>query len=157
MSSIYTSLANLLSEHHVHQALVGRVGVFQPEGHNFITVAAPRCHEGGFCGKRNSRLNSDVEIPLLPAPTVVPTHEIDVHVLPSAKAQVGADALAQPSGSSTTLVPTDDKEQATESMPPPPTRRGIVLALCSPSATPDAPPKGRKRRCTRGNNGESNQ
>ncbi|KAF3487151.1 hypothetical protein F2Q69_00052920 [Brassica cretica] len=42
-------------------------------------------------------------------------------------------------------------------MPPPPTRRGIVLALRAPSATPDAPLKGRKRRCTRGNNGESYQ
>ncbi|KAF3513911.1 hypothetical protein F2Q69_00006857 [Brassica cretica] len=78
-------------------------------------------------------------------------------VLPRAEGQVGADALAQPSGSSTTPVPTDDKEHSTESMPPPPARRGIVLALRAPSATPVAPPKGRKRRCTRRNNGESSQ
>ncbi|KAF3543832.1 hypothetical protein DY000_02007582 [Brassica cretica] len=78
-------------------------------------------------------------------------------VLPRAEGQVGADALAQPSGSSTTPVPTDDKEHATESMPPPPARRGIVLALRAPSATPVTPPKGRKRRCTRRNNGESSQ
>uniref|UniRef100_M4FB09 Uncharacterized protein n=1 Tax=Brassica campestris TaxID=3711 RepID=M4FB09_BRACM len=78
-------------------------------------------------------------------------------VLPSAEAQVGVDVLAQPSGSSTTPVPTDDKEQATESVPPPPSRRGIFLALRAPSATPVAPPKDQKRRCTRGNNGESSQ
>ncbi|KAG5393448.1 hypothetical protein IGI04_023410 [Brassica rapa subsp. trilocularis] len=78
-------------------------------------------------------------------------------VLPSAEAQVGADVLAQPSGSSTTPVPTDDKEQAIESVPPPPARRGIFLALRAPSATSVAPPKDQKRRCTRGNNGESSQ
>ncbi|KAF2574173.1 hypothetical protein F2Q70_00003885 [Brassica cretica] len=75
------------------------------------------------------------------APTVVPTHEPDVQVLPSVASQVGADAsgtvdvLAQPSGSFTTPVLIDDKDQATESMPPPPARRGIVLALRAPSAT----------------------
>ena len=107
--------------------------------------------------QRNAEKGSDVEIPLLPASTIFPTHELDVQVLPSAEAQVGADALAQPSGSSTTPVTTDDKEQATVSMPPPPARRGIVLALRAPSATPVAPPKGQKRRCTRSNNGESSQ
>ncbi|KAF3564070.1 hypothetical protein DY000_02015768 [Brassica cretica] len=105
----------------------------------------------------NAEKGSDVEIPLLPAPTVVPTHKIDVKVLPSTEAQVGADALAQPSGSSTTPVPTYGTEQATESMPPPPGRRGIVLALRAPSAIPVAPPKGWKRRFTRGHNGESSQ
>ena len=107
--------------------------------------------------RRNAEKGSDVEILLLPAPTVVPTHEHDVQVLASAEAHVGANALAQPSGSFTTPVPTDDKEQATESMPRPPARRGIVLALRAPSETLVAPPKGRKRRCTRGNNGESSQ
>ena len=107
--------------------------------------------------RHNAEKGSDVDILLLPARTVVSTHELDVQVLPSAEAQVGADALAQPSGSSTTPVPTDDKEQATELVPPPPARRGIFLALRAPSATPVAAPKDRKRRCTRGNNGESSQ
>ena len=64
------------------------------------------------------------------------------------------DALAQPSGSSTTPIVVDDKEKVTESMPPSPTRKEIVLVLRVPSATPAVPARSRKRRCTTGNNGE---
>ena len=58
------------------------------------------------------------------------------------------DALAQPSDSSTTPGPVAEMEQTVKTMPPPPVKRAIVLALCVPSATPAAPPKGRKRSCT---------
>ncbi|KAF3523718.1 hypothetical protein F2Q69_00046086 [Brassica cretica] len=58
------------------------------------------------------------------------------------------DALAQPSGSSTTPGPVAEKEQTVKTMPPPPVKRAIVLALFAPSATPAAPPKGRKRSCS---------
>ena len=67
------------------------------------------------------------------------------------------DASAQPSGSSTTPILVDGKDKATELMPPPPVRKEIVLALRAPSATPVVQPKGRKRRWTRGNDGESSQ
>uniref|UniRef100_M4DF87 Uncharacterized protein n=1 Tax=Brassica campestris TaxID=3711 RepID=M4DF87_BRACM len=65
------------------------------------------------------------------------------------------DASTQPSGSSTTPILVDGKEKATESMSSPPDRKEIVLILCAPSATPVVKPKDRKRRCTRGNDGES--
>ncbi|KAF3605655.1 hypothetical protein DY000_02048581 [Brassica cretica] len=67
------------------------------------------------------------------------------------------DALAQPSGSSTTPILIEGNEKATEAMPPPPARKEIVLALCAPSATPIVQPKGRKRKCVRCNDGESSQ
>ena len=67
------------------------------------------------------------------------------------------DSSAQPSGSSTTLILVDGKEKATESMPPHPARKDIFLELRAPSATLVVQPKGRKRRCNRGNDGESSQ
>ncbi|KAL0661711.1 hypothetical protein Bca4012_098548 [Brassica carinata] len=42
-------------------------------------------------------------------------------------------------------------------MPLPPARKEIVLALHAPSATPVVQPKGRKRKCVKGNDGESSQ
>ncbi|KAF2617993.1 hypothetical protein F2Q68_00039433 [Brassica cretica] len=42
-------------------------------------------------------------------------------------------------------------------MPPPPARKEIVLALRAPSTTPVVQPKGRKRKCVRGNDGKSSQ
>ena len=50
-----------------------------------------------------------------------------------------------------------DKERAAESMPPPPARKEIVLALRAPSAVPIAQPKGRKKKFTKGGDGESSQ
>ena len=50
-----------------------------------------------------------------------------------------------------------DKERAAESMPPPPARKEIVLALRAPSDVPVAEPKGRKRKFTKGGDGESSQ
>ena len=42
-------------------------------------------------------------------------------------------------------------------MPPPPARKEIVLALRAPSVVPVAQPKGRKRKFTKGGDGESSQ
>ena len=67
------------------------------------------------------------------------------------------DAQALPGGSSTTLIIVEDKERAADSMPPPSSRKEIVLALRAPSAVPVAQPKGRKRKLTKGNVGESSQ
>ncbi|KAF3503691.1 hypothetical protein F2Q69_00042613 [Brassica cretica] len=52
---------------------------------------------------------------------------------------------------------TSDKERAADSMPPPPVRKEIVLALRAPSVVPVAQPKGRKRKFTKGGDGESSQ
>ncbi|KAF3539526.1 hypothetical protein F2Q69_00019716 [Brassica cretica] len=67
------------------------------------------------------------------------------------------DAMVHPAGSSTTPILVEDKERAAESMPPPPVRKEIVLALRAPSAAPVAQPKGRKRKFTKGGDGESSQ
>ncbi|KAF2617193.1 hypothetical protein F2Q68_00038870 [Brassica cretica] len=67
------------------------------------------------------------------------------------------DASALPTGSSTTPILIEDKERATDSMPPPPARKEMVLALRAPSIVPVAQPKGRKRKFTKGVDGESSQ
>ncbi|KAF3553415.1 hypothetical protein F2Q69_00012952 [Brassica cretica] len=67
------------------------------------------------------------------------------------------DALALPAGSSTTPILIEDKERAADSMRPPPARKEIVLALRAPSVVPIAQPKGRKRKSTKGGDGESLQ
>ncbi|KAF3592791.1 hypothetical protein DY000_02021347 [Brassica cretica] len=106
-------------------------------------------------------VHADTELPSSSVLVVTPAHEPEVQVPQDTGAQVETgiscmpDASAQPSGSSTILILVDDKEKATESMPPPPDRKEIVLALRAPSATLVVQPKGRKRRCTRGNDGES--
>ncbi|KAF3484802.1 hypothetical protein F2Q69_00052246 [Brassica cretica] len=105
---------------------------------------------------------ADAELPSSPVLVVAPTHEPEVQVLQGTGAQVETDvpfmpdALAQLTGSSTTLILIESNEKATESMPPP-AREEIVLALRAPSATPVVQPKGRKRKCVRGNDGESSQ
>ncbi|KAF3526474.1 hypothetical protein F2Q69_00047624 [Brassica cretica] len=67
------------------------------------------------------------------------------------------DALALPAGSSTTPILVEDKERAADSIPPPPARKEIVLAQRAPSVVPVAQPKGRKRKFTKGGDGESSQ
>ncbi|KAF2603300.1 hypothetical protein F2Q70_00026227 [Brassica cretica] len=73
------------------------------------------------------------------------------------------EVLAQPSGSSTTLVPIPENGQVMESMPPSLDRKEIVIGLPAPSAA--QLPKGRerngaatetakKRRCSKGAEGE---
>ncbi|KAF2539632.1 hypothetical protein F2Q68_00021591 [Brassica cretica] len=106
--------------------------------------------------------HTDAELPSSSVLVVAPTHELEVQVPQGTGAQVETgipfvpDALAQPSGSSTTPIIIEGNEKATESMPPP-ARKEIVLALRAPSATPVVQPKGRKRKCVRGNDGESSQ
>ncbi|KAF3484805.1 hypothetical protein F2Q69_00052245 [Brassica cretica] len=106
---------------------------------------------------------ADAELPSSSVLVVAPTHEPEVQVPQGTGAQVETDvpfmpdALAQLTGSSTTLILIESNEKATESMPPPPAREEIVLALRAPSATPVVQPKGRKRKCVRGNDGESSQ
>ncbi|KAF3484982.1 hypothetical protein F2Q69_00052690 [Brassica cretica] len=108
-------------------------------------------------------VHADTELPSSSVLVVTPTHEPEVQVPQDAGAQVETsvlcvpDALAQPSGSSTIPILVERKEKAAEPMPPPPARKEIVLALRAPSATPVVQPKGRKRKCTRGNDGESLQ
>ncbi|WZZ88285.1 hypothetical protein YC2023_116864 [Brassica napus] len=70
---------------------------------------------------------------------------------------VALDASALPAGSSTTPILIEDKERAADYMPPPPVRKEIVLALRAPSVVPVAQPKGRKRKFTKGGDGESSQ
>ncbi|KAF3570045.1 hypothetical protein F2Q69_00059070 [Brassica cretica] len=100
------------------------------------------------------------EPPSSPAAVVTPAVDHVVQAPLDAGEQSGTgilcvlDASAQPSGSSTTPIVVDDKEQITELMPPPPTRMEIVLAPRAPNATPAVPARSRKRRCTTGNNGE---
>ncbi|KAF2585925.1 hypothetical protein F2Q70_00036323 [Brassica cretica] len=67
------------------------------------------------------------------------------------------DASALPAGSSTTPILVEDKERAADSMPLPPARKEIVLTLRAPSIVPVAQPKGRKRKFTKGGDGESSQ
>ena len=108
-------------------------------------------------------VHADTELPSSSVLVVTPTHEPEVQVPQGAGAQVKTgvscmpDASAQPSGSSTTPILVDGKDKATELMPPPPARKETVLALRAPSATPVVQPKGRKRKCVRGNDGESSQ
>ncbi|KAF3511972.1 hypothetical protein F2Q69_00009659 [Brassica cretica] len=104
-----------------------------------------------------------VKLPSSSVLVVAPTHQPEVQFPQGTGAQVETgvpfvpDALAQPSGSSTTLILIEGNEKANESMPPPPARKEIVLALHASSATPIVQPKGRKRKCVRGNDGESSQ
>ncbi|KAF3596580.1 hypothetical protein DY000_02020467 [Brassica cretica] len=106
---------------------------------------------------------ADAELPSSSVLVVAPTHEPEVQVPQGTGAQVETDvpfmpdALAQLTGSSTTPILIESNEKATESMPPPPARQEIVLALGAPSATLVVQPKGRKRKCVRGNDGESSQ
>ncbi|KAF3585354.1 hypothetical protein F2Q69_00029800 [Brassica cretica] len=67
------------------------------------------------------------------------------------------DASALPAGSSTTPFLVEDKERAADSMPPPQAKKEIVLALHAPSVVSVAQPKGRKRKFTKGGDGESSQ
>ena len=106
---------------------------------------------------------ADAELPSSSILVIAPTHEPEVQVPQGTGEQVKTDvpfvpnAFAQPSGSSTTPILIENNEKATESMPPPPARKEVILALRAPSATPVVQPKGRKRKCVRGNDGESSQ
>ena len=105
----------------------------------------------------------ETELPSSSTLAVAPTHGPEVQVPQDAGTQAETsvpcvpDALAQPIGSSTTPIFVEEKEKAAESMPPPPARKEIVMALRAPSAAPIVQPKGRKRKFTKGHDGESSQ
>ncbi|KAF3608584.1 hypothetical protein DY000_02048868 [Brassica cretica] len=107
-------------------------------------------------------VRADTELPSPSALAVAPGHGVEVQVPQNAGTQVEKsvpcvpDASVQPTGSSTTLILVEDKEKASESMPPP-ARKEIVLALRAPSAAPVVQPKGRKKKFTKGGDGESSQ
>ena len=103
--------------------------------------------------------SSRYRVPLLfSALAVAPDHGTEVKVLQDAGTLAGSsvpDTLVLPAGSATTLILVEDKERAAESMPPPLVRKDIYLALRAPSAVPVSQPKGRKRKFTKGGDGES--
>ncbi|KAF2583116.1 hypothetical protein F2Q68_00004299 [Brassica cretica] len=135
------------------------------------SVEAPACVAGflSFQEKLARRkaekesVRAAAELPSSSALAVAQTHGPEVQVPQDVGTQVETsvpcvpDALAQPTGSSTTLILVEDKERAAESMPPPPARKEVVLALRAPSAAPVVQPKGRKRKLAKGNDGESSQ
>lgn len=57
----FHGLAYFLGKRNVHQSLIGETGVLQAEGHNFVEVDAPGCHELGFL--LVVRVNEDLIIP----------------------------------------------------------------------------------------------
>ncbi|KAF3590484.1 hypothetical protein DY000_02021830 [Brassica cretica] len=110
-------------------------------------VEAPACVTG-YLSFREKLDRRKAEKELVRADTELPS---------SSALAVTPDHGAEPTGSSTTPILVEDKEMAAESMPPPPTRKEIVLALRGPSAAPVVQPKGRKRKLTKGGDGESLQ
>ncbi|KAL0676579.1 hypothetical protein Bca4012_004560 [Brassica carinata] len=93
------------------------------------------------------KVRAGAELPSSSALAVAPGHGTEDVTLPS----------TLPAGSSTTPFLVEDKGRAADSMPPPPARKEIVLALHAPSVVPVTQPKGRKRKFTKGGDGESSQ
>ncbi|WZZ61283.1 hypothetical protein YC2023_061390 [Brassica napus] len=107
-----------------------------------------------------SPVRAGAEFPSSSALAIAPGHGTEVVTLRDSGTLAGSgvpDVLALPAGSSTTPILIEDKERAADSMPPPPSRKEIVLALRAPSVVPVAQPKGRKRKFTKGGDGESSQ
>ncbi|KAF2581820.1 hypothetical protein F2Q68_00003256 [Brassica cretica] len=106
------------------------------------------------------KVRAGAELPSSSALAVAPGHGTE-GVTPrdtgTLAGSVVPDASALPAGSSTTPILVEDKERAADSMPPPPARKEIVLALHAPSVVPVTQPKGRKRKFTKGGDGESSQ
>ncbi|KAG5397638.1 hypothetical protein IGI04_019452 [Brassica rapa subsp. trilocularis] len=109
------------------------------------------------------QVRADTELPSSYDLAVALDHGAEVQVPQNAGSQVETSvpcvpgASVQPTGSSTTLILFEDKEKAAESMPPPPARKEIILVLRAPSSAPVVQPKGRKRKFTKGGDGESLQ
>ncbi|KAF3502117.1 hypothetical protein F2Q69_00043719 [Brassica cretica] len=106
------------------------------------------------------QVRAGTELPSSSALAVAPGHGTE-GVTPrdtgTLAGSVVPDASALPAGSSTTPILVEDKERVADSMPPPPARKEIVLALHAPSVVPVTQPKGRKRKFTKGGDGESSQ
>ncbi|KAG2247073.1 hypothetical protein Bca52824_086701 [Brassica carinata] len=116
--------------------------------------------EEGFAAKPKEQVRAGAEFPSSSALAVAPGHGTEGVTLRDTGTLAGSvipDASALPAGSSTTPILVEDKERAADSMPPPPARKEIVLALRAPSVVPVAQPKGRKRKFTKGGDGESSQ
>ncbi|KAF3522698.1 hypothetical protein F2Q69_00046074 [Brassica cretica] len=106
------------------------------------------------------QVRAGTEFPSSSALAIAPGHETEVVTPRDAGTLAGSvvpDASASHAGSSTTPILVEDKERAADSMPLPPARKEIVLALRAPSIFPVAQPKGRKRKFTKGGDGESSQ
>ncbi|KAF3526515.1 hypothetical protein F2Q69_00046025 [Brassica cretica] len=106
------------------------------------------------------KARAGAELPSSPALAVAPDHGTE-GVTPrdtgTLAGLVVPDASVLPAGSSTTPILVEDKGRAADSMPPPPARKEIVLALHAPRVVPVTQPKGRKRKFTKGGDGESSQ
>ncbi|KAF3573989.1 hypothetical protein F2Q69_00058536 [Brassica cretica] len=106
----------------------------------------------------SEQVRAGAEFPSSSTLAIAPGHGTEV-VTPrdtgTLAGSVVPDASASPAGSSTTPILVEDKERAAASMPPPPARKEIVLALRAPSVVPVAQSKGRKRKFTKGGDGES--
>ncbi|WZZ59939.1 hypothetical protein YC2023_060046 [Brassica napus] len=103
------------------------------------------------------QVRAGAEFPSSSALAIAPGHGTEVVTPQGAGTLAGSgvpDASALPAGSSTTPILVEDKERAADSMHPPPARKEIVLALRAPSVVPVAQPKGRKRKFTKGGDGE---
>ncbi|KAF3574615.1 hypothetical protein F2Q69_00059711 [Brassica cretica] len=106
------------------------------------------------------QVRAGAEYPTSSALAIAPGHGTEVVTPRDAGTLAGSgilEASALPAGSSTTPILVEDKERAADSMPPPPARKEIILALRAPSVVPVAQPKGRKRKFTKGGDGESSQ
>ncbi|KAF2576445.1 hypothetical protein F2Q70_00005413 [Brassica cretica] len=106
------------------------------------------------------QVRAGAEFPSSSALAIAPGHGAEVVTPRDAGTLVGSgvrDASAPPAGSSMTPILVEDKERAAHSMRPPPARKEIVLALHAPSVVLVAQPKGRKRKFTKGGDGESSQ
>ncbi|KAF3577805.1 hypothetical protein DY000_02030245 [Brassica cretica] len=105
-------------------------------------------------------VRAGAEFPSSFALAIAPGHMTEVVTPQGAGTLAGSgipDASALPARSSTTPILVEVKERAADSMPPPPARKEIVLALRTPSVVPVSQPKGRKRKFTKGGDGESSQ
>ena len=131
-------------------------------------VEAPACvadhlsfRERLVCRQDEKELvRAGTEFPSSSAPAIALSHGTEVVVPQDVGTLSGSgipDASALPARSSTTPILVEDKERAADSMPPSLARKEIVLALRAPSAVPVAQPKGRKRKLTKGDNGEPSQ
>ncbi|KAL0649737.1 hypothetical protein Bca4012_092428 [Brassica carinata] len=106
------------------------------------------------------QVRAGAEYPTSSALAIAPGHGTEVVTPRDAGTLAGSgipEASALTAGSSTTPILVEDKERAADYMPPPPARKEIVLALRAPTVVPVAQPKGRKRKFTKGGDGESSQ
>ncbi|KAF3563797.1 hypothetical protein DY000_02015371 [Brassica cretica] len=106
------------------------------------------------------KVRAGAELPSSSALAVAPVHGTEGVTPRDTGTLVGSvvpDASALSAGSPMTPILVEDKERAADSMPPPPARMEIVLALHAPSVVPVTQPKGRKRKLTKGGDGESSQ